>query len=126
MQIGRYQDAIKQIQDFTALTGDTLTALSRLIPVYAAMGDTMKARELFSDYLLRFKETKVSMYGKEAPMVAGVYAALNEKDKAFDWLEKAYNERNRYLSHIKLSPKFDPLRSDPRYEALVRKMGLEP
>ena len=79
MRIGRYQDAIKQIQDFTALTGDTLTALSQLIPVYTAMGDTMKALELFGDYMTRLEETKVSMFGKEAPTVAGVYARGGEK-----------------------------------------------
>ena len=66
------------------------------------------------------------MFGKEAPTIAAVYAALNEKDKAFDWLEKAYNERNRYLADIEIWREFDPLRSDPRYKALVRKMGLEP
>ncbi len=81
---------------------------------------------LQKNYMLRFKETKVSMFGKEAPVVAGVYATLNEKDKAFDWLEKAYNERNRYLADIEIWREFDSLRSDPRYKALVRKMGLEP
>lgn len=125
-RIGKYQDAIRQIQDFENLTGDTLTALSQLIPVYTAMSDTVKARELFNDYMFRLKETKVAMYGKEPPKIAGVYASLNEKDKAFEWLEKAYNERNRYLAGIKVDPLLDPLRSDPRYKALVRKMGLEP
>ncbi|MFQ5636436.1 MAG: hypothetical protein ACE5IR_00395 [bacterium] len=42
------------------------------------------------------------------------------------WLEKAYNERNRYLSDMEIHPEFDSLRSDPRYKALARKMGLEP
>jgi len=51
-----------------------------------------------------------------------VYAGLGEKDQAFAWLEKAYEERSVTLSYLKVNPILDPLRSDPRFEALVAKV----
>jgi hypothetical protein len=52
------------------------------------------------------------------------YAILGDKDRAFVWLEKAYDEKSDLLGWIKVSPFFDQLRSDPRYAALLKKMGL--
>jgi len=50
---------------------------------------------------------------------------LGDKNQAFKWLEKAYQERDKELCDIKMDPTFDSLRSDPRYKALLKKMGLE-
>jgi hypothetical protein len=56
-----------------------------------------------------------------------IYAGLGENDKAFDWLNKSYEDRSIALfSDIKLDPVFDPLRSDPRFANLLRRMNLEP
>jgi TolB-like protein len=57
---------------------------------------------------------------------ANVYAVLGEKDSAFFWFEKAIEEKGSALWYLKVEPTFDSLRSDPRYEALLRKIGLEP
>jgi tetratricopeptide (TPR) repeat protein len=59
---------------------------------------------------------------------AQIYAGLGEKDKAFEWLEKAYEEHHLMLgpSGIKDDPAYDPLRSDPRFADLVRRMNLQP
>ena len=51
-----------------------------------------------------------------------VYAGLGEKDQAFAWLEKAYEERSSALSYLKVNPTWDALRGDPRFEALVQKV----
>jgi tetratricopeptide (TPR) repeat protein len=56
--------------------------------------------------------------------IAGIYALLGEKDRAFGWLEKAYGEKSGFLPYIKASPFFDSLRSDPRYAGLLKRMGL--
>jgi hypothetical protein len=56
--------------------------------------------------------------------IAFDYADLGEKDKAFAWLEKAYAEKSNNLTHIRMDPRMDNLRSDPRYVALLKKMGL--
>ena len=55
---------------------------------------------------------------------AVVYVGLGEKDKAFEWLEKSYEERRAV--DLKADPAFDPLRSDPRWIDLLRRMNLQP
>jgi hypothetical protein len=57
--------------------------------------------------------------------MAFVFAALGEKDQVFAWLEKAFRERDPYLLDLKNYHRFDPLRSDPRFNDLLRKIGLE-
>ena len=52
------------------------------------------------------------------------YAALGEKDKAFEWLDKMYEERNEMLIWLKVDHGCDPLRSDSRFADLVRRVGL--
>jgi len=53
-----------------------------------------------------------------------VYAGLNRTDEAFDWLERAYDERSPLLGYIKADPRFDDLRNDPRFADLLRRMNL--
>jgi hypothetical protein len=56
--------------------------------------------------------------------IAHLYSDLDEKDQAFVWLDKAYAEKSDVLSFLKVSPWFANLRSDPRYAAMLKKMGL--
>jgi hypothetical protein len=58
--------------------------------------------------------------------VANVYIGLGDKDQAFVWLEKAFQERSNALVWLKVWPLWDPLRSDPRFDDLLRRVGLEP
>jgi hypothetical protein len=59
--------------------------------------------------------------------MAEIYVGLGEKDRAFEWLEKAYDERFAgLLASIKVDPIYDPLRSDPRFADLLRRMNLQP
>jgi hypothetical protein len=53
-----------------------------------------------------------------------VYTGMGDKDRAFEWLDKAYDERRADLGWIKAAPRMDPLRSDPRYKELLLRMGL--
>jgi tetratricopeptide (TPR) repeat protein len=57
---------------------------------------------------------------------AADYALLGNKDKAFEWLEKAYEDRVEGLAFLKVMPAFDSLRADPRYKDLVHRVGLPP
>jgi TolB-like protein/DNA-binding winged helix-turn-helix (wHTH) protein/Tfp pilus assembly protein PilF len=61
-----------------------------------------------------------------ADQIADDYALLGEKDKAFEWLETAFQERAMPLMYLKVDHSFDTLRSDPRFQDLVRRMGLPP
>jgi hypothetical protein len=55
--------------------------------------------------------------------MALICTGLGDKDQAFDWLEKAYQERHPYLILIKVEPVFDSLHSDPRFQNLLRRIG---
>lgn len=58
--------------------------------------------------------------------IAQVYIGLGDKDRAFEWLEKAYQRRSVGLRRLKWAFFFDPIRSDPRFHDLLRRMGLLP
>jgi len=78
---------------------------------------------VMQDQLTRIQ--KLSARGILSSMdIAAVYTLLGEKDQAFKWLENAYRERTSRLPCIKIDPRFDPLRSDPRFQDLLRRMNL--
>jgi hypothetical protein len=83
-------------------------------------GKREKAQEIIYEMLERSKR------GSFAPNpIAGIYTGLGDKDKAFELLEKAYEERHPSLYALKSIPKFRSLHSDPRFTELLKKMGLE-
>jgi hypothetical protein len=51
-------------------------------------------------------------------------AAIGDRDRAFEWLEKALEERDPMMVYLRVHPRLDPLRGDPRFDALVRRVGL--
>jgi hypothetical protein len=69
--------------------------------------------------LLREKEQYVSPF-----YVALVLTGLRESEKALDWLDKGYQDRSNPLIFLKVDPELDPLRSDPRFQDLQRRIGL--
>ena len=72
------------------------------------------------DTLLAFSDTKFNV----AFDIAYVYAGLGKKEKTFEWLEKSYQERALGLIGLPTDPLWDDFRSDPRFEALLRKIGF--
>jgi hypothetical protein len=56
--------------------------------------------------------------------IAAIYTALGEKDQAFAWLDKAYEERDSWMNYLKLDPRLDSLHSDQRFVDLVHRMNL--
>ena len=86
---------------------------------YALSGEREKAEEIIRELKERKKEEFVP-----SVCIAVVYCGLGENDSAFEWLEKAYEEKNANLIFIKAWPEFDNIRSDPRYTALLKIMGL--
>jgi serine/threonine protein kinase len=56
--------------------------------------------------------------------MAQLYAMNNEPDQAFEWLEKAYREHSSFMTHLRIAPRLDNLRSDPRFTELVRRVGI--
>jgi hypothetical protein len=89
--------------------------------VYAKVGQIEKARKLLDELHELVARTYVTPAN-----ISFIYFGMGEIDKCFDWLEKALEERVGYINHIDVEPLNDPLRSHPRYQALLRKMNLEP
>ena len=88
---------------------------------YTAAGRRDEALKILDEQKRLAKQRYVSPYN-----FAIIYTGLGDKDRAFEWLAKAIEERTPIIHHLKSRPLFDPLRSDPRYADLLRRMNLEP
>ncbi|MEE8200993.1 MAG: hypothetical protein V3R29_07465 [Candidatus Acidoferrales bacterium] len=84
---------------------------------YAVAGKRSEARKILEELKEGSKRENVSPY-----YIAGMHAGLGEKEQALEWLEKAYEERE--VAGAKVDPWFDPLRSDPRFHSLLRRMNF--
>jgi adenylate cyclase len=89
--------------------------------VYALSGKTDEARRLLAELRDLARQRYVSPCH-----VAGVHVGLGEHDQALQWLERAYEERDGILVYLKVEPRFDPLRDDPRFQDLMRRVGFGP
>jgi serine/threonine-protein kinase len=118
---GRFDEAISELQKAREIVGaDNFFALGDLGYVYAKAGKKEAARKTLN-HLLEFSKKGASV----SAAIAAVYAGLGEKDEAFEWLEKAYLERNFRLSQLKIDNEYADLRGDPRFHELLKKIGLE-
>ncbi len=114
-----YNEAIAELQKAIALSGGSTTCTSNLAYAYAVSGSKNEAVKILNDLKNR------SNHGvSNAPEIALVYVGLDEHDQAMAWLEKAFAER--FNPGVLLRPAFDPLRSDPRFQDLLRRIGLKP
>ncbi len=75
--------------------------------------------------LERLKE-RSAVRGEDFRGLAIIYALLGEKDQAFEWLEKGYQKRSHEMAFMQAEPLYDPLRSDPRFKDLLRRMNFPP
>ena len=87
--------------------------------MYAKAGQPDSARTVLRSLADLSHHEYVTPYG-----VATIHAALGDRERAFDWLEKAYRERGEDLLLLKIDPRLDALRSDPRFDALLRRLGF--
>jgi tetratricopeptide (TPR) repeat protein len=115
-----YGEAIAEFQKGVKLTGSPLM-LALLGHAYAASGKTAEARQVLIDLQQLQSQRYVSPY-----TVAAIYAGLSDRDQAFKWLEKAYEERDIWLMNLKVDPVFGKLRSNPRFSDLLVRTGLRP
>jgi TolB-like protein/DNA-binding winged helix-turn-helix (wHTH) protein/Flp pilus assembly protein TadD len=112
-----YAKAIAELQKAIQLSGDSPIFTANLARIYVVTNRKAEALELLND----LKTSSVPSYPLAAE-VAMVYTALGDKDQAMAWLEKGYQER--FNPGVLLRPGFDPLRSDARFQNLVRRIGL--
>jgi TolB-like protein/DNA-binding winged helix-turn-helix (wHTH) protein/Flp pilus assembly protein TadD len=112
-----FAEAIAELQKAIQLSGGSPTCTANLARAYAASGRKAEAEGLLYD--LKKRSTPGYPHASE---IAVVYAALGDKDQAMTWLERGYEAR--FNPGVLLRPGFDPLRSDSRFQDLVRRIGL--
>jgi TolB-like protein/DNA-binding winged helix-turn-helix (wHTH) protein len=117
---GRRAEAIPEYQKAVEMSGGDQDPTAALGHAYAMLGRRFEAEKILLDLQRKSKDGYTSPY-----MLATIYAGLGEKDRAFELLEQAYEERSMDIAwSFKADPRIDNLRSDPRFQALLRRVGL--
>jgi serine/threonine-protein kinase len=117
-QKGLIQEAAAEFRKARSLAGKGPYALGDLAHAYALVGKRAEAGRLLNEL------SELSKRGASLEMdIALVHLALGDRDRAFQYLEKAYKERSG-LNDLKVDPRFEPLRGDPRFQDLLVRLGL--
>jgi TolB-like protein/Tfp pilus assembly protein PilF len=120
LRSGKQEEAIREFQNALELAGAADTDIQLDLGfAYAVSGRPEEARRILAKLEKLHAEGTVP-----SGSVAILHGALGESNEAFAWLEKAYEERDPQLTYIKAGRRFEPLRKDPRFEQLVRRVGL--
>jgi tetratricopeptide (TPR) repeat protein len=118
-QRGQFEPAIAEIKKAASISPNSTLMLGALGHAYAVAGATADAQKMLDDLIRRSETQYVSPF-----YVALIFTGLHENEKALDWLDKAYQDRSNPLIFLKVDPELDPLRSDPRFQNLQRRIGL--
>ncbi len=120
----RIEDAVREIQRAIDVSHRDQWSVGSLGVVYAATGDRTRAEEILVELEGRAQNEYI-----HASWIAAIYALLDEKDEAFEWLEKAYNERAPLVASCALKTwpgwLYNNLRADSRFQDLLRRLGLD-
>ena len=118
-----------------ALRGqDVSRRLSRIAPLLdnpalAALNEDPLFQKSVAEWRAKMNEAYGALLDSKEPVspffIALVYTAMGDKDDAFLWLDKAVTERSGSVRYLKIEPRLDPLRSDPRFDALLQRVGLK-
>lgn len=116
---GRYDLAIGELQGSVSAPSPNPAPVAMLAYAYAAEGKRPQAERLLEELEEQSKRRYVSRY-----LLAIVYTGLKNKDRAMACLEEAYDEHSPWVMDVTLDPLLDPLHSDPRFQDLMRRLGL--
>ena len=119
LEKGMYTEAIREMEEAVRITERSTVALAGLGHAYASSGQIEKAQAILDELFDRAKKEYVPAYS-----IALVYVGFDDKDKALDWFEKAFEERSTWLAWVNVEPRFDCLRGQERFKNLVRKIGF--
>jgi TolB-like protein/Tfp pilus assembly protein PilF/DNA-binding winged helix-turn-helix (wHTH) protein len=116
-----YPEAIAALHRSVSKSRRGSVPVASLAGVYGLAGRKVEARKLIDELKERARQRYVSGF-----LIAEAYGGLGEKDQAFTWLERAYEDHDQWMVFINAYPGLDPLRSEPRFQALVRRMNIPP
>jgi Flp pilus assembly protein TadD len=120
-QMGLTEDAIVELGNARTCSGDQPAVLAALAQVHAVAGESAAASRLIRELEDLARRRYVSSY-----WLAMVHAGLGDPQRALELLDRAYRERDVWLTWLKVEPRFDSLRQEPRMQDLLRKIGLGP
>ena len=118
-QLGKEKEAAEEYLQFEILSGSSPQRIKRLREGLARSSAKGFWQASLEDYLRTAKSSYVPPV-----LVAGVYMRLGDKARALQWLEKGYQERDDLMIDLNVDPVFDAFRSEPRFQDLVRRVGL--
>jgi TolB-like protein/DNA-binding winged helix-turn-helix (wHTH) protein/Flp pilus assembly protein TadD len=119
LQQGRFAEALADLEEWRRTSGDGVNLRSRLVYLYGRMGQKDKARAE-----LRKLEAMSGTQPLDPVAMAVAYLGVGNDEAALSSLEKAYAQRSNLLTALKVEPVYDPLRDDPRFQELLRRVGL--
>jgi TolB-like protein/DNA-binding XRE family transcriptional regulator len=118
-QQGRLADAATEFQKAIEMSGSVTFTSAGLGHLYGCAGDSAKARRIFEELYRRSQRTYVPAYD-----LALVCVGLGWTDQAFEWLDKAYQERSGWLTYLRVEPRLDSLRMDARFGEMLHRLRL--
>ena len=118
-KMGRYALAIAEGEKGLKLSGGSSLMRAALAQTFATAGRRKKAIQILDDLTKLTKQKYVAPY-----FFAGIHIGLGEDDRAIEYLEKSYEEHSHWLIYLHIDPSMDALRSNPRFQDLLRRVGL--
>lgn len=118
-QQGRHREAIAEFEAAVQAAGQDPAVSTALGYAYAAAGEIEKAEAIVARLEKLWWEERGAPYP-----IATIYAGMGRHDAAFQWLERAFEERDRMMGMLRVHPRLDPLRADARFDDLVRRVGI--
>jgi serine/threonine protein kinase/tetratricopeptide (TPR) repeat protein len=114
-----YQRGIQAIADSLALEGGDPQLSPDLAFIYGLIGKKVQSRKILARVLDLTRTYRVS-----PGLIAMIYLGLDEREQALTWLEKAYRQHSPMMAWLKVDPRFDRIRQEPRFQTLMRRVGL--
>ncbi len=121
VQVGLHQQGLTELQSAASLSGNSPLYLAQVGVAHASAGRRPEALQIVAQLEAISSAQYVSPYG-----LAQIYAALNDKEQTFKWLELAFDDRAVWMSYLAVDPVFDSLRPDQRFQDLLRRVRLIP